>query len=858
MKTLYPTKRDNMENAQITVEKYSKTIEEIERFIEIKKKKPTTFKGIVETIDLSNNILTIRLQSSEQPNLSKGSLILIREDSPLSINERATTKEFYNSNLKLEIKTDPAQFENKKVVIDVERTNVILERLRNIIENIKKGKISRDNARILNFIMGGDKPHYKKEGVRFISKQLNEDQKEGVINSIRAADFHLIIGPPGTGKTYVIEELIEQFTKRNQKLLVTAWTNLAVDNIIKRLPRKEVKNIVRIGPINEIDSEVKKFSIFEKVKEHEGWIEVEGYRKFIDDLSNLLPTIKDEISLVQDGIDKDKDIKQNCNRGLDNLSVEKQKYDELISTPIHNKTLTSLSHINDELSSINGKSETYFSLCNNILQMNELQEQIPGVEHIHKLKNSTRSMKFSLIGREVYSFFSKANIEELKKLKQEYQKNRKYLDEIPELQKKYNHLKKLCGEAADRIYPNGDGIPSSDALNLEFRAYKTLVDEYLPILKEKERSNITRIISEVNQEVYRIYRDYLTKEIELHDLKIKSINTELYIKINRRNALHGQYENIKFSLGFYQKNVDKLIKAIVSDIIDKADLIATTAVSSCHYFLDDIDFDVMIMDEATQVASFMSLLPLLKCKKFILVGDNRQLQPIEDIDISKEMNLSIFNRLFEIYPEASTFLSTQYRMHKSIAQIASELFYEGKLRTSEKVAERMLSLNVGKHQFLNPEVPAVFIDTSKAGYYEDEVGSGCSNTREAKYVANVVSLFIKKGIKAVDIGVVTPYVKQKILIEEFLKNKKIQSVEVDTVHKFQGREKDIIILSFARSKKYSFHNHKLKFIEDESMVNVAITRAKKKLILVGNSETLGHSKLLKALVNHNRIIKILA
>ena len=266
----------------------------------------------------------------------------------------------------------------------------------------------------------------------------------------------------------------------------------------------------------------------------------------------------------------------------------------------------------------------------------------------------------------------------------------------------------------------------------------------------------------------------------------------------------------------------------------------------------------MIMDEATQVASFMSLLPLLKCKKFILVGDNRQLQPIEDIDISKEMNLSIFNRLFEIYPEASTFLSTQYRMHKSIAQIASELFYEGKLRTSEKVAERMLSLNVGKHQFLNPEVPAVFIDTSKAGYYEDEVGSGCSNTREAKYVANVVSLFIKKGIKAVDIGVVTPYVKQKILIEEFLKNKKIQSVEVDTVHKFQGREKDIIILSFARSKKYSFHNHKLKFIEDESMVNVAITRAKKKLILVGNSETLGHSKLLKDLVNHNRIIKILA
>src|SRR3989338_11387834 len=115
------------------------------------------------------------------------------------------------------------------------------------------------------------------------------------------------------------------------------------------------------------------------------------------------------------------------------------------------------------------------------------------------------------------------------------------------------------------------------------------------------------------------------------------------------------------------------------------------------------------------------------------------------------MNLSIFNRLFETYPEASTFLSIQYRMHKSIAQIANEIFYEGKLRTSEKVAERILSLKVGKHLYLNPRIPVVFIDTSKAAYYEDEVGSSCSNTKEAKYVAYIVSLFVKKGIKPLDI-----------------------------------------------------------------------------------------------------------
>ena len=289
-------------------------------------------------------------------------------------------------------------------------------------------------------------------------------------------------------------------------------------------------------------------------------------------------------------------------------------------------------------------------------------------------------------------------------------------------------------------------------------------------------------------------------------------------------------------------------KAIISEIINDADLIAATAISSSHYFLDDTTFDVMIMDEASQVASFMSLLPLLKCKKFILVGDNKQLQPIEEEDISKEMNLSIFNRLFEMYPDASTLLTTQYRMHESIAKITNEIFYEGKLRTSENIAKRTLSLKADRHQILNSKTPVVFVDTSKVEYYEDNIGSGCSNTKEAKYIADIISLFVKEGIKTEAIGVVTPYVKQKLLINDFLKEINIVGVEVDTVHKFQGREKEIIIMSFARSKKYSFSQYKLKFIENETLVNVAITRAKKKLILVGNSKTLCQSELLDKII----------
>ena len=844
----YQTKRNNAKNVPINIEKYSKIVSEIERFIKTKKEKPTTAKGIVEKIDLSNNLLTVKLQSIKQLDLSRGSLILIREDNLLSINIRATVRDIYDYTLKIEIKTNPSQFENKRVIIDINKMNVILERLSNIVENIKEGKIILDNVRILDFVLVENKPQYNKKRVSFVSKKLNKNQKEAITKSIETGDFHLVIGPPGTGKTYVVEELIKQFSKRKQKLLITAWTNLAVDNIIKRLSKKDTRKIVRIGPINKIDPKVKKYSIFEKMKKHKDWKEVEKYRRIRDGLFKILPQVKDEAGLAQKNINQTKNKVKILNEELNNLINEKKKYEKITSTLIDNKNLIDISSINNEMAILNQKSEVCLALSKNILQMNDLQARIPKVEHILQLKKLTRNMKFSVFGKKVSSFFSLTNNKKLEKLKQEYEKNRKYLDEISELQKRCNHLKRICKKRFNIIYPDGNGYPDKDALNFEFKIYKTLENQYLPAFKEQGVLNMKKRTSEINEEVYRIYLESLKRKIDLLNIKIKNLNTELYIQINHRENLYKQYSNLLFSLDFYKRTIDKLIKAIISEIINNADLIAATAISSCHYFLDDVNFDVMIMDESSQVASFMSLLPLLKCKKFVLVGDNRQLQPIEEEDISKEMNLSIFNRLFEMYPKASTLLTIQYRMHKDIAQIANEIFYEGKLRTSKKVAERILSLKVSRHQFLNPKRPVVFIDTSKVGYYEDEVGSGCSNTKEAKYVSYIVSLFIKKRIKTKDIGVVTPYVKQELLIKEFLKDIKIKDVEVNTVHKFQGREKDIIIVSFAKSKKYSFPQYKLMFIENETLINVAITRAKKKLILVGNYKTLCQSKLLNKVV----------
>jgi superfamily I DNA and/or RNA helicase len=464
---------------------------------------------------------------------------------------------------------------------------------------------------------------------------------------------------------------------------------LAVDNILKRLLKSELKNIVRIGPINEISLEVREYSIFEKMKKHRDWKEVERYQKIIDEFFKIIPKVKDDVSLVQEDINQIKGQVKVLNKERTDFINEEQKYQVMVSTSSNYGNLPDISSINNEMISLNQKSEVCLDLSKNIFQLNELQARIPEAEHIQQLKRTTRGMKFSILSKKVSSFFSRANNKELEKLKQEYEKNRRYLDENLELQKKCNHLKKICEKEFNTIYPDGNGHPDKDALNSEFEIYKTLENQYLPAFKEQAILNMKRKILEINQEVYRIYLESLKRKIDLLNVKIKSLNTELYIQINHRNDLHRQYVNLLSSLDFYKRNVDKLKKAIISEIINDADLIAATAVSSCHYFLDDITFDVMIMDEASQVASFMSLLPLLKCKKFILVGDNRQIQPIEEEEISKEMNLSIFNRLLELYPNASTLLAVQYRMHKNIAQIASEIFYEGKLRTSDEVAERI-------------------------------------------------------------------------------------------------------------------------------------------------------------------------
>jgi len=234
---------DKMNNSNIVSEKYGGMINEIEKFIDAKKTESKIIKG--QVIEVNPLDKTITVDINKNFNFYKGSLVLVD-------GKRSSVLDAYGSIVKLEMKSDPKKFKDKKVDIDTSLMNIILKRLERTIEKIKSEELDENNERILSFIVGEGNPFYSEKNFDFIAKTINKSQKEAVSLSLEADDFHLIVGPPSTGKTFVITEIVQQLVREKQKILITAWTNIAVDNMVEKLSELGTKKILRIGSKSEI------------------------------------------------------------------------------------------------------------------------------------------------------------------------------------------------------------------------------------------------------------------------------------------------------------------------------------------------------------------------------------------------------------------------------------------------------------------------------------------------------------------------------------------------------------------------------------------------------------------------------
>jgi len=259
-------------------------------------------------------------------------------------------------------------------------------------------------------------------------------------------------------------------------------------------------------------------------------------------------------------------------------------------------------------------------------------------------------------------------------------------------------------------------------------------------------------------------------------------------------------------------------------------------------------FDFAVIDEATQSTEPSSLISVLKTKRFIMAGDHKQLPPtILNGDAARgNLSRSLFERLLEMHGDKiRVMLDVQYRMNEEIAEFPGKEFYDGKLRADESVKKHNLLDILPKSKFVNEDVkPFLFIDTGGSEMFKERTRRGSTskeNAGEAKLVEEIAERLLSLGVKPEDIAVISPYDDQVALIRKELR---VEGLEIKTVDGFQGREKEVVIVSFVRSNK----SREIGFLKDLRRLNVSITRAKRKLVLIGDSHTLESEGCYKRLV----------
>ncbi len=279
---------------------------------------------------------------------------------------------------------------------------------------------------------------------------------------------------------------------------------------------------------------------------------------------------------------------------------------------------------------------------------------------------------------------------------------------------------------------------------------------------------------------------------------------------------------------------------MISDILKMADVVVTTLVGVESRYLEGRNFNTVIIDEAAQALEPATWIPIIRAQKVILAGDPFQLPPtVKSMEANKQgLGITLMEKCMNTQPGAAHLLNVQYRMNADIMEFSNLKFYEGKLQAHETVISRKLRIDAINNDAIE------FIDTAGCGFEETQDAENLSlyNEGEIKVLLQHLEEWahIFSAEKPPSIAVISPYRQQVRKIEEKLKEKgmPMAGIKVNTVDAFQGQERDIVYISLVRSN----NNGDIGFLKDYRRMNVAMTRAKKKLIVIGDSATLSNDR----------------
>ncbi|NIT58058.1 MAG: IGHMBP2 family helicase [Aliifodinibius sp.] len=579
--------------------------------------------------------------------IAVGDLVMIsRRDPLLSDNPTGTVVQKTNYSITVAFDQPRSFIFGKGLRMDLYVNDITYQRMK---DALKRAEVATGRlAELRNILVGLAEPSEaeKAEVDEWFNKELNDSQKEAVAYSLGAEDVHLIHGPPGTGKTTTAIEVIEQAVGNGQKVLATAASNIAVDNMLDFLLDRGVK-AVRVGHPARVTPQL---------KEH---------------------------------------------------------------------TLDSLIEQNDQYR----KSE---ELRAQAFEKKEEQE-----EFTHPSGKYRRGMSNSKI----------------KELAEDGRGSR--------------------GVSEDKI-----------------------------------------------QE--------MARWIELQD-EIEDLFEE----------------------------ADQLREEAVNEILETKQVICTTNSTAGSELMENREFDLVVIDEATQSTEPSCLIPITRAKKVVMAGDHRQLPPTVKNRKAADQGLedTLFERLAEKYSGIKNMLGIQYRMHEKIMSFSNEQFYDGILSADEGVKEHtledfQLDINLFDNnltEVLDPDEPVIFVDTvgRDAAERTKQGSTSKENPEEALLVAQMTDNLLRSGMQSEDIAVISPYKDQVDLLDRKIDT---DNLEIKSVDGFQGREKEVVIISLTRSN----NDKRIGFLEDVRRLNVSLTRAKRKLIVVGDSSTITSHEVYGQFVDYVR------
>jgi hypothetical protein len=659
------------------------------------------------------------------------------------------------------------------------------------LQTLRQGKSK--NPYLINVIVNGTFLEQNEAvGEIKLPNILNDSQMRVVNYANKVSDMLLVIGPPGTGKTSTIREIVKQYAGRRQRVLITSKNNKAVDNVLEGLIGV---NAVRIGREEAISSEIQGLMIDVKAYELQNIIRQNVMGVMVDmkyalelwpQISifvNRLESMAIELqNLIRKYLDEEKrfiDWKEERNRFHQSI-IERYEQDRVESSQEIKQTNFNLERARERIAFFSSASKLFL---------------------IGGLFSSTRDK-------------AKASEEEL--AKGLWRAQRKYEKASQEKQIAINNL--------DRD------------INQSEESYKrTRTVEIAKRQKEDGELAISKALDDLFSLLSRI------KKVPSL-LKMVSVENLIHIA-GQLKSWHRQIEPRYSLLTEWIEMLRSRHQALYPTLIRMADVVGATCIGiATDARFEDLDFDLVIADEAGQIQVMDLLVPLTRAKKAVLVGDHQQLPPffeknlirlgnLENNELLDWMSKSLFETIIRrgnVPENRLLMLDTQYRMPKLIAEFISKEFYENKYKTAHETP----------HHDPFFDHPLAFIDTIRIPNRRErreadpagEVGS-YTNTLEAQII---IELILDYDDQHKQWGVIVPYAKQAELIRQGLRAYlPVETLNnwVATVDSFQGKEKDVIIYGFTRSNSKG----NIGFLAELRRLNVSLTRARHQLILVGDS-----------------------